>query len=180
MDDASFGLSERSRVFHLAGIRHVLPPDAACGPDILAKEPWPALLAKLPPSPKTIWTYPDLGQDLTGQASRERSGLWRRLIPALELPKGFVGFLPHCLPGDAAVADCSDHFLLAVSRLSPAVVVIFDENPGNALLAASRKQGGDAAQPIVFHVASSPETLLGLSDEAFAAAAKLLADVLLS
>lgn len=180
MDDASFTLSERYRVFHLAGIRHVFPSDPVpAGPDLLAQDPWPALLAKLPPSPRAIWTYPALGLDLTGQSSKARGDLWRRLIPSVQLPKGFVGFLPYCLPRDGVLQDCTDHFLTAVATLSPAAVVVFDDDPANALLMDMRKQFGDAVSQVVFHAASSPETLIGLSDEAFRVAAQRLKDVLL-
>ncbi|MDL2316259.1 hypothetical protein LJC59_04185 [Desulfovibrio sp. OttesenSCG-928-A18] len=52
-----------------------------------------------------VWTYPELGADLTGTGSRERSDYLKRLIQALGLPKGSSSFWPLCLPQQPVVED---------------------------------------------------------------------------
>lgn len=66
-------------------------------------EAWQVLLARTRPAP-VVWTYAELGQDLTGNGDKERADCLRRIIASLQLPKGSSAFWPVCLApfiGDA-------------------------------------------------------------------------------
>jgi hypothetical protein len=65
---------------------------------------WRALLEKTPPAP-LVWTYEELGSDLLGDASPERSHCLKTLIGALSLPRGTSAFWPLDLPGGSAPGD---------------------------------------------------------------------------
>ncbi|MDR1686114.1 MAG: hypothetical protein LBR82_06720 [Desulfovibrio sp.] len=62
---------------------------------------WRALLEKTRPAP-LVWTYEELGSDLQGNASAERSRCLKALIAALALPRGSSSFWPLSLPASAA------------------------------------------------------------------------------
>lgn len=108
--------------------------DRPVSASVLAQLPWAGLLAKVPQGVQSIWTYEGLGQDLTGQPSAERRKTLGRLLAAVRLPKGFVGFFPYCLPVGNALVQHQDVFLEAISRLSPASVVLFGESEDHPLL----------------------------------------------
>jgi hypothetical protein len=95
-----------------SGIREVAmqspPLHSASGPLPSAAQlpaPWRALLEKTRPAP-LVWTYEELGNDLLGNASAERSRCLRALLADLSLPRGSSAFWPLSLPlpGDGAVA----------------------------------------------------------------------------
>ena len=181
MDDAPFSLSEPLVVLHQAGIRHVLPgPEVSLAPSLLSSEPWPQVLAKLPPRPACLWTYGELGSDLTGQSNPERGNLWRTLLKHLELPRGFVGFLPYCLPKDGGQELCLDHFGEALSAVCPQTVLLFDDDPANPLAHAfkafpasphSPDAQGQPRPAVTLVVAPSPKALLELSPQELQAVA---------
>lgn len=54
---------------------------------------WAELLSRTPRAP-IVWTYPELGMDLTGQGDKHRSQCLRELIGSLGLPKGSSAFWP--------------------------------------------------------------------------------------
>jgi hypothetical protein len=98
----------------------VAPPFPASGPQQREKSsesdrpapliPWPPLwqfvLDRTRPAP-LVWTYAELGTDLTSQGSRERSELLRSLINQLQLPKGSSAFWPVWLPSGTSDVDLS-------------------------------------------------------------------------
>lgn len=127
---------------------------------VLAQQPWAGLLAKLPQGVQSVWTYEGLGQDLTGQPSAERRKTLGRLLAAVRLPKGFVGFFPYCLPSGNALAQHQDVFLEAISRLNPASVVIFGESEDHPLL---RLLSGVGTAIVLLQV-SSLDVLSRMSD----------------
>jgi len=179
MDDASFTLSEHLRVLHLAGIRTLLPGETKpATPGLLDHEPWPTFMAKLPPSPSTIWTYSELGSDLSGQASKARGDLWRRIIPALQLPKGFVGFFPYAIPQEGTMQWCTKHFIQAISMIQPATVVVFDDDAHNELVVAFRSELPVNMDPGQIHTAPGPQTLLSCSPESLHSTLERLKSIL--
>lgn len=157
MDHASFALRQHLLVLHQAGIRHLLAapvapecvdPPKACHPagsagqapagravssSVLDQQPWAGFLAKIAQGAQSVWTYEGLGQDLTGQPSPERRRTLGRLLSAVRLPKGFVGFFPYCLPSGNALAQHQDIFLEALSRLNPSSVVLFADSQDSPL-----------------------------------------------
>jgi hypothetical protein len=62
---------------------------------------WQTVLSRTKAAP-LVWTYAELGIDLTRQGCRERSDFLRRLILQLQLPRGSSAFWPVWLPADAA------------------------------------------------------------------------------
>jgi hypothetical protein len=60
---------------------------------------WADLWARTPKAP-LIWTYAELGADLSGQGDKARSACLRELIGSLALPRGSSAFWPIALPED--------------------------------------------------------------------------------
>lgn len=58
---------------------------------------WQERLKKTPQAP-VIWTYPELGYDLSGRGDKSRSDCLKKLIGSLGLPKGSSAFWPLSLP----------------------------------------------------------------------------------
>jgi hypothetical protein len=58
---------------------------------------WTALWARTPKAP-LVWTYAELGADLSGQGDKARSACLRELIGSLALPRGSSAFWPISLP----------------------------------------------------------------------------------
>jgi hypothetical protein len=77
------------------------PPDSLLSSIAQFPPPWRALLEKTRPAP-LVWTYEELGSDLQGNASAERSRCLKSLIAALALPRGSSAFWPLSLPASAA------------------------------------------------------------------------------
>lgn len=100
-------------------------------------EAWQVLLARTSPAP-IVWTYAELGEDLSGNGDKDRSTYLRRLISSLQLPKGSSAFWPVRLApfiGEDAEAsreannatrsaDESEFFQAGLQRLSPRVVIM--------------------------------------------------------
>lgn len=87
---------------------------------------WRLLLDKLSSAP-VLWTYPDLGLDMTGHANAERSALLRQLIAALGLPRGSSTFWPYRLSSassaeSAVQAAC---FALGFAKANPKAIILF-------------------------------------------------------
>ena len=72
-----------------------------------------------------LWTYPELGLDLAGAGSPERSTFLRTLISQLALPKGSSAFWPFALPEDANLVSNISVFNEGLHLLSPAVILYF-------------------------------------------------------
>jgi hypothetical protein len=163
MDTPPFGLSQSRRQLLEAGIRYVLldePPAAAPTPYTL-EEPWVGFLRLAPSSPKLVWTYLELGQDLAGRADQRRSECWRKLIARLGWPRGTVAFWPYALYREGTHRPDRDAFLAGLKRLDPSGLVVFGAKPLLDCL-------GDADQLSTLgprtHLAPTPEQLLGGAD----------------
>ncbi|MDR0828173.1 MAG: hypothetical protein LBN33_09935, partial [Desulfovibrio sp.] len=60
-------------------------------------ESWKKIYSRTPKAP-LIWTYVELGLDLSGQGDPRRSQFLKELIARLDLPRGSSAFWPLCLP----------------------------------------------------------------------------------
>ena len=102
-------------------------------------EPWRERLKKTLPAP-LVWTYPELGEDLSGAGDKDRSACLKQLIGSLALPKGSSAFWPLRLPSapgslpDAQAAqgsrntpDASRYFQEGLLLLHPQAVILFGE-----------------------------------------------------
>lgn len=111
-----------------------LPPDQWAGP-------WRALLGKTPQPAPVLWTYWALGLDLSGCADAARRDTLRRILGALQQPKGSNAFWPVAMPEtDGAAASSTPAegsealaaepvcdpalFLAGVERIAPRLVVV--------------------------------------------------------
>ena len=181
MDMPPLGLSQSRRHLLGAGIRHVLLAEAPAGvlpirpaPAVEARpeprelcEPWTGYLKRVPPSPKLVWTYWELGQDLAGEGDQNRSECWRRLIQNLGWPRGTVGFWPFAIFSGGNLVPGIEDFLCGLRRIEPRGLVVFGVEPLLACLEAELA-GGDLGtwlhRPV--HLAPSPSQLVaGPQDE---------------
>lgn len=164
MDDAPFALDAARLVLHQAGIRHLLPAQTARPEEgSLSREPWAGFMAKVPPAPLSIWTYSELGFDLTGHSEPARGNLWRSLIQLVGLPRGSVGFFPYSLPDSQGTSLHLECFFQAITSIVPLTIIIFDDNPGNELLQSLQHTPNILPATVTWHTAPSPDALLKLS-----------------
>lgn len=93
-------------------------------------QPWADWFGKISSAP-ILWTYHELGADLTGIGrSSERSSFFRGIITELRLAKGSSVFWPCAMP-DARSPQSSEPladpaiFSAGLARLSPQLIVVF-------------------------------------------------------
>jgi hypothetical protein len=86
---------------------------------------WRELLAGASPAP-VVWTYAELGDDLAGSGSKERSACLRRIIGSLRLAKGSSAFWPVRCAARAKTEDMNDarFFQEGLRRLAPKIVIM--------------------------------------------------------
>lgn len=85
---------------------------------------WSALYNKTKPA-TIVWSYPELGTDLTGNSDKARGAYLRSLIGALNLPKGSSTFWPLSLPDDTTDVQSGHFFQLGLQLLQPRAVLLF-------------------------------------------------------
>lgn len=145
------------------GISSRPDPAGRADPEVfLSREPWSVHLAKVPPSPLSVWTYAQLGQDLTGQGDPARGNLWRQLLRALELPRGSVGFWPSFLPPGEVNQQSLSVFVEGLIRIAPRTVVFFSDDSSDPSYLAMSQFGGEALQSVDSILLPSPSSLLRL------------------
>ncbi|MDR2799708.1 MAG: hypothetical protein LBB52_00385 [Desulfovibrio sp.] len=113
MDNSSSGS------FIASGKGKNLPADPALGRP-LAEDgiisvwpaPWKEIFGRTIRAP-LLWTYRELGRDLTGQGNPDRAKFLRDLISCLDLPRGSNAFWPVSLASDA---DAPTDDAAAISR----------------------------------------------------------------
>jgi hypothetical protein len=102
---------------------------------------WAALFARTPQAP-LVWTYPELGADLSGQGDKARAACLRELIGSLGLPRGSSAFWPLSLPDADPDSDLAQrehaspagfYFRQGIHLLQPHGIILF----GRQALAAS-------------------------------------------
>lgn len=124
--------------------KHTSPPhpDAKAARLSLAPASWPApwraLFAEVQAAP-VLWSYAELGLDLSGKGNAERSATLRKIIGALQLPRGTSVFWPQSLPeesddtpastletpgGEAATRSPLHFFASGLELLSPKTVIL--------------------------------------------------------
>jgi len=167
MDHAHPYLNESIQVLRMAGIRHVLKREVASEQDLLGTEPWVRILGRIPPSPRFIWTYDELGDDLLGVPNKLRGQLWRRVIAGLRLPPGSVGFLPYNLPSDNGLILQFAAFAQALCRIRPAMLIVFSSRYKEQLLQCMDRLQSTMDIPPSLLFAEPPEILLELDAESF-------------
>lgn len=127
-----------------AGLAESVPPLPA-GPaaSTLPPQQWPApwrdLLARTPQPAPVLWTYWALGMDLSGCADAARRDTLRRILGALQQPKGSNAFWPVAMPDAAASSSSAPEsapdgppdatpdtalFLAGLERIAPRLVVV--------------------------------------------------------
>lgn len=107
-------------------------------------DPWRVLLGKTPHPAPVLWTYWALGLDLSGCADAARRDTLRRILGALQQPRGSNAFWPIAMPESGAEAASSSAggtadgtaasatepvcdtglFLAGVERIAPRLVVV--------------------------------------------------------
>ena len=73
------------------------PPQPVTSPNRpggMFPEPWAGFLKSVPPQPKIVWTYMELGLDLGGQPDATRRATLHNIIRFLAWPKGSTAFWP--------------------------------------------------------------------------------------
>jgi len=169
MDHASYYLSESLLVLRTAGIRHVLKGDSPAPFDPLSAEPWQRVLARVPATASIVWTYAELGDDLLGEPNKLRGQLWRRIIAALRLPPGTVGFVPFALPSGQDTRVDFSAFTQALNRIGPGLVVAFIAASETSPRLQLESSVSSMDQPSRLFVTSSPDALLSMHSDAFEA-----------
>lgn len=112
-------LPESLRPWRTAGVQAVLSPFSKVWEPIVKKHLHPITV---------LFTYEELGYDLTGKSSPIRSKTLRELISYLAWPKGTVGYWPIAIPaGDRVVIDLSG-FWLAARLMRAKHIVCFGES----------------------------------------------------
>lgn len=109
-------------------------PRASKMPPVPFSPEWEALwhqMAVGSPRPLAVWTYPELGTDLRGDASADRRRVLQELIAALKMPRGSHAFWPYALPPENTPAV--DMFLSGLARFRPASVLLMGDRAASDL-----------------------------------------------
>lgn len=182
MDDLSFGLSEPARILRATGVRHLFPVNPSTPGDnanpgvsalasqpvdcasLLLEDPWPGFLAKVPPNPRSLWTYWDLGADFSGASDPRRANMLRRLLGALELPKGFVGFWPCTVLEQSGLGGRPQAFLAGLHRIRPVSLVVFGPDCFARLFASTPTALADVSREVALYDAPDIMAVLDFDD----------------
>ena len=92
-----------------------------------------------------VWTYRELGSDLSGRADPARGALWRELIKLLDLPRGKVAFWPFAVPAGREGEEVRmEPFLAGLARIAPKALVVFGEEASPPIAAALSEAKNEA------------------------------------
>lgn len=105
------------------------------------------------PHPVIVWTYPELGDDLSGKSSTERRRVLQSLMRKLRMPKGSHAFWPYTL--SSADAGSPDIFQAGLHRFNPRTVIIV----GDRVVADLACLGDLPAVPLQVKVCSGRQFL---------------------
>lgn len=105
---------------------------------VLPVEKWPhdwkILLKNTPKTPRILWTYEELGCDLTGNANPAHRKLLQQLIEDMQLPKGSHAFWPLCLFPDKATAfENAQMFISGIYNIAPEWIIFMTRSIPKAL-----------------------------------------------
>lgn len=95
--------------------------------------PWDTYLQHVCKSPRVIFTYWELHEDLASSPSAARRAIWARLLKHLAWPSGTVAFWPVCESVQGAVRARRDLFWRGVSEFAADTVVVFGRKAFMAL-----------------------------------------------
>ena len=88
---------------------------------------WQGIFGNTKPAP-LVWSYAELGLDLSGCPSSERRDLMQRLIAGMRLQRGTSAFWPSALPASDSAGTLVPNphvFFAGLELLSPRLVVLF-------------------------------------------------------
>lgn len=114
-------------------------PDAGSWPD-----PWCQLASRITNRLQIFWTYPQLGQDLSGDADPARRKLFQSLIGYMGLPKGAISFWPCTSWNGAALENRPDIFWKGVEAYGVKFVACFGSQ-GLSVIAPDAPAGSSSA-----------------------------------
>lgn len=95
--------------------------------------PWSIYLQRVSKSPKVVFTYWELHEDLGDSPSAARRAIWARLLKHLAWPVGTVAFWPVCEPTQDTVRARRDLFWRGVSEFGAGTVAVFGRRAFMAL-----------------------------------------------
>lgn len=95
--------------------------------------PWDTYLQRVCKSPRVVFTYWELHEDLGNSPSAARRAIWTRLLKHLAWPSGTVAFWPVCESVQDAVRARRDLFWRGVSEFAADTVVVFGRKAFMAL-----------------------------------------------
>ncbi len=113
-------------------------PDAGSWPD-----PWCQLASRITNRLQIFWTYPQLGQDLCGDADPARRKLFQSLIGYMGLPKGAISFWPCTVWNGNKLENRSDIFWKGVESYGVKFVACFGSQ-GLSIIAPEAPAGASS------------------------------------
>ncbi|WP_291330071.1 hypothetical protein [Desulfovibrio sp. UCD-KL4C] len=114
-------------------------PDAGSWPD-----PWCQLASRITNRLQIFWTYPQLGQDLSGNADPARRKLFQSLIGYMGLPKGAISFWPCTAWNGNSLENRPDIFWKGVESYGVKFVACFGSQ-GLSIIAPDAPSGASSA-----------------------------------
>ncbi|SMF24938.1 hypothetical protein [Desulfovibrio gilichinskyi] len=114
-------------------------PDAGSWPD-----PWCQLASRITNRLQIFWTYPQLGQDLSGDADPARRKLFQSLIGYMGLPKGAISFWPCTAWNGNVLENRPDIFWKGVEAYGVKFVACFGSQ-GLSIIAPEAPSGASSA-----------------------------------
>ncbi len=113
-------------------------PDAGSWPD-----PWCQLASRITKRLQIFWTYPQLGQDLSGDADPARRKLFQSLIGYMGLPKGAISFWPCTAWNGTELENRPDIFWKGVESYGVKFVACFGSQ-GLSIIAPEAPSGASS------------------------------------
>lgn len=96
-------------------------------------EDWKSILAKSPKAPPVVWSYYELGFDVTGQGDPERGKLLRSILAHLRWPKGSSGFVPAGLPDSGSIQPDMQSAWTAIAELGAHTLICLGTDAADIL-----------------------------------------------
>ena len=88
-------------------------------------EPWASLFKAVRRPARTVWTYMELGLDLSGSPDPARRETLLKLTSALAWPKGSIAYWPLAVPKDGNLAPDKTLFLKGAMAIRARLIVCF-------------------------------------------------------
>ena len=91
-------------------------------------EPWGSLFKSVRRPARTVWTYMELGLDLSGNPDPVRRETLLKLTSALAWPKGSITYWPLAVPKDGNLAPDKNLFHKGAMAIRARLIVCFGRN----------------------------------------------------